>query len=113
MKKCPYCGREYPDDVALCVTDGEKLNRIAGSGPSKSAETAPVQGFVPLEETEKSPRSRANRDMVVGAIWCGVGVLITVVTYSAASGPEGGSYLLMWGPIIFGGIQFMRGLLSR
>jgi membrane protease YdiL (CAAX protease family) len=26
MKKCPYCGKEYPDDVTNCVIDGELLS---------------------------------------------------------------------------------------
>jgi membrane protease YdiL (CAAX protease family) len=25
MKKCPYCGKEYPDDVERCLTDNELL----------------------------------------------------------------------------------------
>jgi hypothetical protein len=25
MKKCPYCGKEYPDDVESCLTDNELL----------------------------------------------------------------------------------------
>ncbi|MFO1477896.1 MAG: hypothetical protein U1F98_14775 [Verrucomicrobiota bacterium] len=25
MKRCPYCGREYPDDVAACAVDRELL----------------------------------------------------------------------------------------
>lgn len=29
MKKCPYCGKEYPDDATVCVMDGESL-----SGPA-------------------------------------------------------------------------------
>jgi len=25
MKKCPYCGAEYPDDATVCTVDGESL----------------------------------------------------------------------------------------
>jgi hypothetical protein len=25
MKKCPYCGKEYSDDIERCVTDNELL----------------------------------------------------------------------------------------
>lgn len=114
MKKCSYCGREYTDEVAYCETDGEKLKYTAGSVPNKTKEPSIPNDFVPLEESpETSQRARANRDMLVGALWCGGGILITVITYSAASGPQGGTYLLAWGPIIFGGIQFLRGLMSR
>ena len=114
MKKCPYCGREYADDVLHCVTDGEKLNRIAGTPSVKGADTPAETKFVPLEEDAKAVhQQRANRDMVVGGLWCGAGILITVLTYSSASGPQGGTYLLAWGPIVFGGIQFLRGIFSR
>jgi len=26
MKRCPYCGREYPDDVTVCIIDGHPLD---------------------------------------------------------------------------------------
>ena len=38
-----------------------------------------------------------------------VGHLVTVVTYQAAS-KSGGHYLVAWGAILFGGLQFLRGL---
>jgi hypothetical protein len=25
MKKCPYCGKEYPDDAVVCAVDGQSL----------------------------------------------------------------------------------------
>jgi hypothetical protein len=30
MKKCPYCGAEYPDDATVCAIDGESLATNAG-----------------------------------------------------------------------------------
>jgi hypothetical protein len=29
MKKCSYCGKEYPDDATVCVIDGESLPGLA------------------------------------------------------------------------------------
>lgn len=26
MKKCPYCGKEYPDEATVCLLDGEALS---------------------------------------------------------------------------------------
>lgn len=46
--------------------------------------------------------------MVSGVLWAGGGIIITLVTYSAASG--GGSYVITWGAVLFGIYDFLRGL---
>jgi hypothetical protein len=49
-----------------------------------------------------------NKDVMQGGLWLAGGLVVTALTYSSASG--GGSYVVAWGAIIFGGIQFFRGL---
>ncbi|MDP6634437.1 MAG: hypothetical protein QGG42_06040 [Phycisphaerae bacterium] len=49
-----------------------------------------------------------RRNMLYGALWCIGGIVVTAATYSAASG--GGTYVVAWGAIVFGAIQFFRGL---
>ena len=49
--------------------------------------------------------------MITGGIWCAGGLLITIATYTAASG--GGTYIVAWGAILFGGLQFIRGLMGQ
>jgi hypothetical protein len=49
------------------------------------------------------------RNMAIGAIVCVVGIVITAATYSAASS-GGGHYVVAWGAIIFGAVQFLKGL---
>lgn len=62
-----------------------------------------------LEQQIKSAKkSRANKDMLFGALWCVGGLIVTAVTYSSASG--GGTYVVAWGAIIFGAIQFFKGV---
>ena len=51
----------------------------------------------------------AGRDIMVGALWCFGGLIITIGSYAAVA-ERGGTYLLCWGPVIFGGIQLLRGL---
>jgi hypothetical protein len=63
----------------------------------------------PFEQRLKSPREAAQRDMAVGALLCLAGIVVTVVTFSAAVG-SGGVYLIMWGPVVYGGFRFIRGL---
>ena len=62
------------------------------------------------EMRAKAVREAGNSDMLYGALWCIGGIVVTVATMSAASG--GGTYVVAWGAIVFGGIQFFRGLTS-
>ncbi len=50
-------------------------------------------------------------NIVVGGIVCVVGVVITASTYASAEG--GGTYVVAWGGILFGGIQLLKGLGER
>lgn len=56
------------------------------------------------EEEKKAGRS----NMLFGALWCIGGIIVTVMTYNASS--EGGTYIVAWGAMLFGAIQFIRGL---
>jgi hypothetical protein len=49
-------------------------------------------------------------DMVLGALWCVGGIIVTVATYRFAS-ENGGTYVVTWGAIVFGAMQFFRGFL--
>ena len=53
-------------------------------------------------------RDAAKKNMLYGGLWCVGGTAVTIGTYSAASG--GGSYVVAWGAIVFGAIQFFRGV---
>lgn len=54
---------------------------------------------------------KANKDMLFGALWCVGGIAVTAFTYAAASG--GGRYVVTYGAIIWGGIQFFKGYSSK
>ena len=28
MKKCPYCGKEYPDDATICAVNQQPLQEV-------------------------------------------------------------------------------------
>ena len=55
-------------------------------------------------------KERANKDMLYGGLWFIGGSVVTAVTYGAASG--GCSYVVAWGAILFGAIQFIKGLVN-
>jgi hypothetical protein len=46
---------------------------------------------------------RANKDMLYGALWCIGGIIATISDLG----------YIFWGAIVFGAIQFFRGLLNR
>src|SRR5574340_1260222 len=56
----------------------------------------------------KAMKEAGKKNMLYGALWCIGGIVVTVGTMAFASG--GGSYIIAWGAILFGFIQFIRGL---
>ena len=53
-------------------------------------------------QIEEAKKKRANNDMLYGAMWCIGGVIATAADIG----------FIFWGAIVFGGIQFFKGLLS-
>lgn len=64
-------------------------------------------------EQYKKANSSANRSIVLGAFFFFCGSIVTVVTYVEAVSRGGGSYFLAWGAIVFGLLQFIRGLITK
>lgn len=66
-----------------------------------------------LEEARaKVVQEAAHKNMLHGGLWCAGGILVTALTYGAAAGSGGGKYVVAWGAIVFGGIQFFRGFIQ-
>jgi hypothetical protein len=101
----------YPWGTTLIVLEaGEQAWIKVRDGQGREA-------FLPattaLEDAGEVARAAAiaavgKRNMIVGGIWCVGGTAVTIGTYTAASG--GGTYVVAWGAIIFGGYQFLKGL---
>lgn len=53
-------------------------------------------------------RSFAQKELLKAGLWLGGGLILTGVTYSAASG--GGAYVVFWGAIVYGAIKLVRAL---
>jgi hypothetical protein len=43
MKKCTYCGKEFPDDASVCDLDGNPLVDPNAAGPSSDTRKAPKE----------------------------------------------------------------------
>lgn len=82
-----------------------KANLIEIGVDSESADTIISNLQAQISAVKKE---RANKDMIFGALWCIGGIIVTAVTYQAASG--GGTYVVAWGAIIFGAVQFIKGV---
>jgi membrane protease YdiL (CAAX protease family) len=97
MKRCPYCGKEYPDEVVRCLTDGELL---AGGeaeplpAPAELAASAPAPVDTPSPSSDANPDSgRAWTDretrIIEVALVCliafGSSILSSAIVYSNAS----------------------------
>ena len=84
--------------------DVERLLRDKGL----EAETAQTVVANLCQARTKALREAGKKNMLYGALWCIGGTVVTVLTYQAAAG--GGRYVVAWGAIIFGAIQFFRGM---
>ncbi len=99
------------------VTDSANRGRVRESIIEDLVRTQGLSEDSATEITDSvldAPReSRSNdggRDMIMGAIICFIGILITIGTASAAR--SGGTYVVAYGAIIVGAIQFLRGLIN-
>jgi hypothetical protein len=89
-----------------------------GNEPEKVEQLLVEQGLEPesaamvvqnLREARKdSQKEQGQKNMVYGALWFTGGLLVTLISYAAAAG--GGKYLLAYGAVIGGAIQFIAGL---
>ncbi|HYU57977.1 MAG TPA: hypothetical protein VEO00_08005 [Actinomycetota bacterium] len=78
-------------------------------------EAAPGQD-VELDRHRSQVRAATARRSLI-QMWIGgavavIGILVTVITLSAASGSSGGRYIVAWGAILFGGLAFVQGLVE-
>ena len=78
--------------------------------PARTAPPARVVDRAPIPSTGAARRSAGVNNMTVGLLWCVGGSLVTGVTYNMAVSSGGGSYVIAWGAIVFGGLQFLKGL---
>ena len=79
MKKCPYCGREYPDDVTECLSDQHELVPCFQVENTIQAPTIAVA----------APPSDPAKTLFLHVILPGVGWLILFVVVTATLTPLG------------------------
>src|SRR5579884_93342 len=53
MKKCSYCGKEYPDEATNCLIDGESLPRSAVESADVAAPIEPAAADTATSEEQE------------------------------------------------------------
>jgi hypothetical protein len=104
------------DDVARRMQQRDNSHPLTGvNAPLLSytpdpyaAPTSSTGDSYAVELAVAERRSRKQKDIVLGAILLGVGLLITVGTYGSAS-QSGGTYFIAYGPMIVGVIRLFKG----
>jgi hypothetical protein len=66
----------------------------------------------PADDCSGGKNPSGEHDLLVGGLWLVGGIAVTAVTYFIAEEQGGGRYIVAWGAMFFGGVQFLRGLLA-
>lgn len=109
---------QSPDQAVAAIYDFAAGLMMQGVEPAEikrklaeqglNAETAEIVVTNLVEARDRAIREEGQKNMLYGGLWFMGGVAVTAFSYLAA-GPGGGRYVLAWGAILFGAIQFIRG----
>lgn len=81
-------------------TEGEVVKTLISQGLDEETARRIVDKV--SDQINDAKKERANKDMLYGALWCVGGIIATV----------SGIGFIFYGAIIFGGIQFFKGLMN-
>jgi len=88
---------------------GQIETELKSTGLGQETVSSVVNRVIQLRK--QAHRDVAGKNMLFGALWCIGGTLFTMASYQMASEHSGGgTYFIAWGAILFGGIQFLKGL---
>lgn len=101
----------YMPSQTQVVTHGKPVREEESPGGKSTLYTMKDAKLYTKKQWNLTPMAAAKRNMLVGGLWCIGGIVVTIATYAVASG-SGGMYFILWGPAIFGGIRFVRGVVQ-
>jgi hypothetical protein len=111
-------GQAYPPPGQPYGQPGQPYGDTGGSQPGLSYQSGPPVGVPQFQPAVASSmaniaRSRGIRQIVIGAIFFVVGLVITIATYSnASSSSTGGTYFVAYGPMLIGILSMVRGFMA-
>ena len=82
------------------LSGDEARNGLLAKGIDSESASVIVENLE--DQIKEAKKSKANKDMLYGALWCVGGIIATVADIG----------FVFWGAILFGGIQFFKGLAS-
>ena len=101
--------RQWEAEARARVTKGESGTGIEADFLKQGLDPQSARTIV--DEAIATARSRATGLLIGSAAFAGLGFIVTVGSYSAAtSTPYGGTYFIWFGPIIAGGITALVAL---
>ena len=85
-------------------------NFHSGSGENQLVNAEEAETLNSSDQTQEASHGSAGpANMLMGALWCIGGIVVTAWSYSAVQ-ETGGHYIIAWGAVVFGGYQFLKGL---
>lgn len=84
--------------------------QLMGMGATQQQAYEIITHLRNMQDDGKKAAGRKN--ILIGAGLLVLGLIITIGTYSAASSSGGGTYVISFGPIIFGVIRLIQGLVQ-
>ncbi len=109
---CKDCKREISASAKFCKHCGQRAKESNNSEVASENSPSSVDRYFASKEDGlvEEAKKLAEKEMMKGLLWFGVGLAITIVTYfSAASSTEGGTYYIFWGAMIYGIYRLIRG----
>jgi hypothetical protein len=91
---------------------GQQMRNGVAPAQQVDADAAAIVISNLMHAKAQALKNAGRKNMLYGGLWCIGGVVVTALSYQAAANAGGGSYVLAWGAILFGGIQFIRGMLQ-
>jgi len=119
MKKCPGCGREYPDEFSVCAVDGQTLQSVTAP-PVAAPGPAPGQYYQTRKLLTYVAPLRAGLVLAVlyaffGLIFAPFFILIALIGKQSGGGfpaALGGVIGAIFFPVVYGIAGFLGGLIG-
>ena len=92
--------------VKAGLTAPQVENKLIAIGLDRAFAASVVRNVFSIRT--KAIQDTAKKKMFHGALWCLGGLVVTALNLSLSG--EGEGFILAWGVVIFGALQFLRGL---